>query len=281
MKVDMHTHLLVGEGSVSPEAAELAERWGVGAEAMKVTPETHWEKTAQYTDKTIVFGGRFSGSRQIIDDRYIADYVAQHPDTLVGFMSIDPVLDTVEDIEYKYYDLHLKGIKTSTFYCNTGLADERFAPIFAAAERLGLPMIFHLGPAFPKHCFSKYGDPKPLEGIALRYPKLKIIIAHMGYPYEYELLHIVRRYPNLFVDMSAMVQQPWDFYNKLMMYHEWHYMDKVLLGSDFPFGTHKETYDGLMNVNQFTEGTKLPRIPEKELLQIAERDVLDLLGIDA
>ena len=36
-----------------------------------------------------------------------------------------------------------------------------------------------------------------------------------------------------------------------------------------------------MNVNQFTEGTKLPRIPEKELLQIAERDVLDLLGIDA
>jgi len=279
MKIDIHTHVMLEKKHMSPAVrASTDSLWGEGS--MDCPCEWHWEKTARETDRTVVFGSRFQAAGMMVDDEYVANYVAQHPETLIGFMSIDPTLDGANEIERKCHDLNLKGIKTSPFYCNCALDDPRFEIIFSTAERLGLPIMLHQGPAFPQTCFTKYADPKPLEEIALRHPKLNIIIAHMGYPWEYEILHIVRRYPNLFVDISAMIQQPWDFYNKLIMYHEWHCLDHVLLGSDFPFGTWKETYNGLMNVNYMAEGTHLPQIPEKDLLRIAERDTIDLLGID-
>src|SRR5665213_95757 len=43
--------------------------------------------------KTIVFGGKAKLSGTWVDDRYVAEYVAAHPDTLIGFLSLDPTQD--------------------------------------------------------------------------------------------------------------------------------------------------------------------------------------------
>ena len=39
---------------------------------------------------TVVFGGNANLSGLWVDDRYVADYVAGHPDTQLGFLSLDP-----------------------------------------------------------------------------------------------------------------------------------------------------------------------------------------------
>ena len=43
--------------------------------------------------RTIVFRAKAKLSDQWVDDRYVAGYVAKHPDTLIGFLCVDPTRD--------------------------------------------------------------------------------------------------------------------------------------------------------------------------------------------
>jgi predicted TIM-barrel fold metal-dependent hydrolase len=57
-------------------------------------------------------------------------------------------------------------------------------------------------------------------------------------------------------------------------------MGKLLFGSDLPVATPQETMDALWRINDLTEGTHLPRVPEAELEGILHRDSLALLGLE-
>ena len=111
MKIDIHSH--IWEVNKHADAEFIADFGHSDASDPNALPENHWEDTAQYTDKTIVFGLKGKASGIDVPDEYISTYVAKHPDKLIGFMSIDPKVEGVETIEKGYYDLHLRGIKTS------------------------------------------------------------------------------------------------------------------------------------------------------------------------
>src|SRR3954469_21358497 len=40
--------------------------------------------------RTVVFGGKARRSGVRVDDRYVADSVAKHPESLIGSLSVDP-----------------------------------------------------------------------------------------------------------------------------------------------------------------------------------------------
>ena len=111
MKIDIHSH--IWEVNKHADAEFIADFGHSDASDPNALPENHWEDTAQYTDKTIVFGLKGKASGIDVPDEYISTYVAKHPDKLIGFMSIDPTVEGVETIEKGYYDLHLRGIKAS------------------------------------------------------------------------------------------------------------------------------------------------------------------------
>ena len=77
-----------------------------------------------------------------------------------------------------------------------------------------------------------------------------------------------------------MFYRPWQFYNALVAAMEYGVLDRLLLGSDYPFTTPQQTMDALRTVNHITEGTNLPRIPEQALEAMIHRDTLALLGIE-
>ena len=65
-----------------------------------------------------------------------------------------------------------------------------------------------------------------------------------------------------------------------MKYYEWGVFDKILIGSDFGFSTYPETYEFIRTLNHMTKGTNLPRFSEDALMNLLERDTLDILGIE-
>jgi predicted TIM-barrel fold metal-dependent hydrolase len=89
--------------------------------------------------------------------------------------------------------------------------DPRYAPYFALAEELDIPVGIHMGEGPPGTArFPGYGDyqvamgsPLLLEPLLRKYPKLRIYVMHYGSPLVDEMIAMMYAYPNLYVDVSC------------------------------------------------------------------------------
>jgi hypothetical protein len=123
-------------------------------------------------------------------------------------------------------------------------------------------------------------NPIQLQPLALEFPDLRMVIAHMGHPWIDETLVLIRKNRNFYADISALYYRPWQFYNALVSAMEYGVLDRLLLGSDYPFTTPASTIEALHKVNSMVEGTRLPRIPDAQIEALIHRDSLDILGVE-
>jgi predicted TIM-barrel fold metal-dependent hydrolase len=115
--------------------------------------------------------------------------------------------------------------------------------------------------------------------VAIRFPDVTMILAHLGHPYEGECVATIRKHPNLYADISALHYRPFQLYHSLMLVQEYGVWDKLLFGSDYPFTTVNASMDGLRGLNRMLEGTALPRLNEAAIEAMIHRDSLEILGL--
>src|SRR5262245_196969 len=113
MIIDVHSHAWqypTHFGDDFRRQAELRARANVRFD-LTVRYEDY-RKTAPDDTVTVVFGGKAKLSGLWIDDQYVADYVAQDPKRLIGYLSVDPTQPGWQD-ELRQGDeaLKLRGIK--------------------------------------------------------------------------------------------------------------------------------------------------------------------------
>jgi hypothetical protein len=197
-----------------------------------------------------------------VPNELVADYVARHPDKLIGWASVDPGdRDALEQLEHAVNGLGLRGVKVGPAYQHFDPTDQAVWPFFAACDRLGIPTIWHQGTTFPSQARLRVSLPLALEDLAMAFPELRMIVAHLGHPWEEDLVALVRKAPNVWADVSACHYRPWRFWQAMATAFEYGVTHKLLLGSDFPSGTVDNVIDGLRRVNAPVEGTRLPHIP--------------------
>src|SRR5690348_3614773 len=281
MIVDCHTHIFEYPGHISEEFSAEANALSRGkAIDMHVPPERHWKGMAN-VNKAIVFGMRAFHCGIVSPNEYIADYVKAHPEKLIGFAAVDPMQDNVHEVlEHAIDDLKLRGVKLAPIYQNIHPLDDRMWPVYEFCEKRNLPILIHQGTTFPRKAPLKYSLPILLEDVALKFPNLKMIIAHMGHPWIDETIVLIRKQPNFYADISALHYRPWQFYNALIIAKEYGVLRKLLFGSDFPFTTPEATLDALEHFNQITEGTRLPRLSPEEIGKITSNPTLSYLGLE-
>src|ERR1700733_2751201 len=103
-----------------------------------------------------------------------------------------------------------------------------------------------------------------LDQVAIRFPECKLILAHLGHPYEGECVAVIRKHPNVYADISALYYRPFQLYHSLMLVQEYGVWDKLLFGTDYPFTTVDASLDGVRALNEMLEGTRLPRLKADE-----------------
>jgi predicted TIM-barrel fold metal-dependent hydrolase len=215
-----------------------------------------------------------------VPDREVADYVAQHPVELIGFMSLDPTQPGwQEEMIEGHQDLKLKGIKLLSMYAGFYPNDRRFDYIWEYASKHGLPVLLHTGTTFVAQAPLDCTLPRHLDDVAARFPEVKIILAHISHPYEGECVATIRKHPNVYADCSALHYRPFQLYHSLMLIQEYGVWHKLLYGSDYPFTTNQASFDGLRSLNSMLEGTKLPRLNMDRMEEMIHRDSLALLGL--
>ena len=50
----------------------------------------------------------------------------------------------------------------------------------------------------------RYAHPLLMDEVAMRYPDLKIIMAHLGHPWTVDTAVVVRKHPNVYADISGL-----------------------------------------------------------------------------
>ena len=132
-----------------------------------------------------------------------------------GFASIDPDReDALKELEHAFGDLNLSGLKLHPSKQEFYPSDEKMFPIYELCLKYNKPIIFHAGLSWEPNAISEYARPVNFEPIAVKFPKLRICLAHMGFPWVAETAALLAKYPNMYADTSALYfDSPLELYN--------------------------------------------------------------------
>ncbi len=220
-------------------------------------------------DKVIVFGLKAPYVGIDVPQDLVANCVREHADRFIGWCSVDPTEDDcIDQLVYNVETLGLKGLKVAPIYQNWDPQDPKYLPFFKKVESLGIPVNIHQGTSFVRTGPLKYANPIQLEDIAIACPDLRMIISHMGHPWEDECVVLIRKHPNLYTNVSALHYRPRRHYQAFMSAIEYGVEHKLIFGSDFPSATPAQVIAGQWKVNEVVEGTNFPRVPDEVIHNI-------------
>ncbi len=277
MIVDVHSHAWPGAGAFSESFVAQAARMRARPLEL-VTDYARYRSTAGECEATVVFGGKARLAGLWVDDEEVAAYARQDPARLFGFLSVDPTQPGWQaEMRDGHERLGLVGIKLLPMYAGFMPQDAQLNPLWEYACRRGLPVLLHTGTTFLAQALLGCTLPRHIDAVARRFPEARIVMAHLGHPYEAECIAVVRKHPHVYADISALHYRPWQMFHSLMLALEYGVWDKLLFGSDFPVSTVEESIAGLREVSAI----RIDRfsIPWEKMEEILHRDSLRLLGL--
>lgn len=150
-------------------------------------------------DRSIVFPtANFDENNFSSSNNRIAEAVREYPDRLIGFARVNPHRGrkAVQELKRSIEELGLKGVKLhptmEIFPANSRIVH----PIMRAATELEIPVIFHSGT-------PPYALPSQIADIAVGFPRIPVMMAHMGKTLAVEAIASAKRSNNLFLETSG------------------------------------------------------------------------------
>ncbi len=206
--IDVHLHAMNPENFSVPASANFgAHRKTYGTNERD--PEAVLRRTLAEMDKNHVSKGVISG-----DDDVVAKWVERYPNRFLPSYShrCDGKPETVSKFEAEWKAGKWKAIgELGPPYGGHPLNDPACFPLFEIAQRYDIPVFFHtgLGGPNPQEGFApkfriSLSDPLLLEDVAIRFPKLKIVIMHMGWPFYDHALYMHFTYQNVYLDTGIV-----------------------------------------------------------------------------
>jgi len=125
-------------------------------------------------------------------------------------------------------------------YAGLAVNDERFFPLYRICQERHLPVFFHTGlngPDYYREAPSfrvSLCDPLLLEDVAVAFPRLVIVMAHMSYPFTERATYMLFAHSNVYMDVAGV---NWclgraGFHRLLRQVVETMGADKILYGTD-------------------------------------------------
>lgn len=281
MITDVHTHYWTPEHMSPPWTDGLARvSTRLAADEIDRVTVGSYRRGLGPAQRSIVFGLQAGASGMHVPNDAVAAFVRAVGGETVGFMSVDPLRhDAVDEIDRCVAELDLRGIKLGPIYQGTSPLNPLSTRVFARAERHGLPIVIHQGAIFASAGRLADANPLLIDDVAIAFPDLRIVIAHMGHPWVYETAVVLRRHPNVYADTSAIANRPTVLATALAAAKEYGVLHKVLFGSDSPMVAATGAATALEQVVTRMGEYAYTAITEEELQSLLHRPAFELLGI--
>ena len=139
--------------------------------------------------------------------------VCRMSDRLIGFASVDPHQEAApQALTHAIENLGLRGLKLAPAMQEFYADDRKAYPVYARAQELEIPILFHAGMSWEPGSRLKYGHPLRFEDVAADFPALNIVLAHLAWPWVVDAVALALKYPNVYLDTSALFfDNPHDF----------------------------------------------------------------------
>ena len=306
MIIDVHTHLPTHPDKVPPYEVKTEQTMRSGEVVTLTNTIEDYIRDMAPLDKAFLFGiaprpwikripgtgiGQFKSGSDFgagigwdnsLNHNDVASITAKRaPDKIIPFMSLHPNDPGWRD-EYDRCvgDLGCKGIKLGPNYQDFDPTGTEAFKMFSRLESDGIPIVFHQGTSPMSDAPLTYAHPLTTDKVAMAFPDLKIILAHLAHPWQTDCITVVRKHPNVWADVSAQFYRPYSFWQAMRLFYEWGCTEKILFGSDWPVTKPQDNIDHLRLLPKFAKDHQLPTIPESDIEGIINRDALDILGVD-
>lgn len=246
MNIDVHVHPAF-YSPICEDAERVNKRKAImGYDLMSTVPLELVNKQMAFAgiDKLVLLPEDSSSidGDVALSNQEIAKIISIDSQRFIGFASVDPKRkDALAILEHAFTEMNLKGLKLhpskQQFYPN----DPKVFPIYELCVRHNLPITFHCGLSWQPNSFLKFAHPYLFEDIAIRYPDLRMNLAHFGFPWVLETTAMILKYPNVYADTACTyLDSPEQFFDQIFMkqmgplWIENNLSDKVLFGSNNP-----------------------------------------------
>lgn len=179
--------------------------------------------------------------------------VAQQHSQIIPFVGADVTVLPGEDCARHVRDMienhGAHGVKLHGAAGGFDMSDERLWPMYAVCQELGAPIIGHSG---PDRDGAGLAEPQAFGRMLKAFPRLHVVLAHMGGATWAQALEIAETYPNAFFDCCEIIEWT-DGSNapseeQLVQLVKDIGPERVMMGSDFPWYDLDHTVERVMEL---------------------------------
>jgi len=252
--IDVHVHAGIsaraprpapgdGDGPTPTGVQGIQQRIGAGHQTVDETAAYYRERRIA----AVIWGvdpQATTGSRPgAVDNDELLEAAGRHSDILIPFVMVDPWRGRAgaRDAE-RLIAAGARGFKFHPPAAGIYANDRRTYPLYEVLNAHRMPALFHTGQTAVGQGAAdgggirlKYGNPMPLDDVAVDFPDMPIIMAHPSFPWQDEALSIATHKPQVHIDLSGW--SPKYFPPLLVQYANTLLKHKVLFGSDHPMIT--------------------------------------------
>lgn len=175
------------------------------------------------------------------------DIHRKYPGRFITLATFDPSdgMRAVREFERLVREDGVNGLRLSALYNCVPANDRRYYPFYAKCVELDVPVRIYTAMNYANDRPYDLGHPRYLDDVAIDFPELRIVAGLAGWPWVNEMVGLLRRHPNLYVDTAAhhprYFAQPGSGWEQFLQFGNSLLQDKVMVGlSRYLFGTSFE-----------------------------------------
>jgi uncharacterized protein len=239
--IDVHVHLeYPGDSAAQDAAKQYFKDTGVPREAAALAD---YYRSRDMACVVFTVDETLSGMKRLTNDQ-VVEFALANSDIAIPFASLNPNrgAEAVREARRLVDAKVVRGLKLHPPIQEFSPDDRMAYPLYEVFAEAKLPVLFHtghsgIGTGMPGGggIRLKYGNPMPIDDVAVDFPDMPIVLAHPSFPWQDEAISICLHKPEVYIDLSGW--SPKYFSPNLIQYANTLLKHKVLFGSDYPLLT--------------------------------------------
>jgi predicted TIM-barrel fold metal-dependent hydrolase len=286
MRIDFHCHMFQEGYKIEyvEKAFKIFEGYGFYDRIASMLKKIGSEKKNNIIEKTLHHIAKVKLDKVVLlpvsakENQLLKEWIDYAPDVFIPFYNppekFQPPSEISAQMERELEEMEYKGLKLMVSFRNKHFYDKILQPILEVAQAQKLIVLMHAGwpPPGTKKPVLSHSNPVDMDSYFNSFPKVKFVIAHMGFPFSDVAIALATQYPNIHLDISNLTYMaPLKLQELLLVAKDIIGTHKILFGTD---GFVPEMME--MAVNHFETIDYLTRSEKEHILGLNAKKLLNL-----